>query len=123
MHISSYNFKKGVYGAAKQRRKKTCCQTLTANTEPKESYVCLYTGESRYIVSRYLYAVIFLYPVPVILPFSLLPYWSIENCTERGYLRYLSYFWVTRLYIFFSKQRCIHRNSTWNLQLNVSTQV
>ena len=84
------------------------------------------TGESRYIVSRYLYPVIFLYPVPVILPFSLLPYWSIENCTailSRVSTLFKLYLCNTALHFFIFKQRCIHRNSTSNLQINVSTQV
>ena len=77
------------------------------------------TGESRYIVSRYLYPVIFLYPAPVILPFSLLPYWSIEN-SSAILLRVSSLFklYLCNTALNFFKQRCIHRNYTSNLQIN-----
>ena len=68
---------------------------------------------------------IFLYPAPVILPFSLLPYWSIENCTILSELSTLFKLILcnTALHFFIFKQRCVHRNSTWSLQLNVSTHV
>ena len=63
------------------------------------------TGKSRYIVSRYLFLVIFLYPAPGILPFSLLPYRSIENCTailSRASQLFKLYLCNTTLYIFVS---------------------
>ena len=42
----------------------------------------------------------------------------------RGHPRYLSYIYITLLCIFlFCKQHCMHKKSTSNLQINVSTEM